>query len=145
MARYRPPEGATQRSRGIRKEPTDAETRMWSLRRHCLPDAHFRRQAPIRKFTADFASHGLKLVVEVDGGQHSEKRDGRRTALIEAEGYRVLHFWNHDVLSKGDGVATFLAPYCGDASPTHEHRPAIRSHARGHGDLLILPHRGGRD
>jgi very-short-patch-repair endonuclease len=101
---------------------------MWSLLRHCFPDAHFRRQVPIRKFTAAFASHGLKLVVEVDSGQHSEKRDRRRTALIEAEGYRLLRFWNHDVLGNGDGVAAVPATYCGEITPT-----------------LTLPHQGGGD
>jgi very-short-patch-repair endonuclease len=91
---------------------------MWRLLRGCFPDAHFRRQVPIRHFTADFASHGLRLVIEVDGGQHCEARDSARTALIEAEGYRVLRFWNHEVLGNADGVATMLAPYCADVTPT---------------------------
>jgi len=73
---------------------------------------------PIRDFTVDFASHRLKLVIEVDGGQHGGAKDQARTSLISAEGYRVLRFWNHDVLGNGDGVATMLAPYCGVATPT---------------------------
>jgi very-short-patch-repair endonuclease len=99
---------------------------MWRMLRDFFPEAHFRRQVPIRNFIADFASHALKLVIEIDGGQHSENVDRHRTALIEAEGYRVLRFWNHDVLGNGDGVVTVLAPYCGDATPTP-----------------TLPHRGG--
>jgi len=91
---------------------------MWRLLRTCLPDAHFRRQVPIRDFVADFASHQLKLVVEVDGGQHGGRDDEARTALIEAEGYRVVRFWNHDVLGNDDGVATMLASYCGNSTPT---------------------------
>jgi len=99
---------------------------MWRLLRGCFPDAHFRRQVPIRNLTADFASHGLKLVVEVDGGQHGGPTDQARTRLIEAEGYRVLRFWNNrvlrfwnnDVLTNGDGVATILAPYCGKSTPS---------------------------
>lgn len=91
---------------------------MWRLLRECFPDVRFRRQVPIRDFVADFASHGLKLVIEVDGGQHDADRDKTRTKLIEGEGYRVLRFWNHDVLGNGDGVMTVLAPFCGDATPT---------------------------
>jgi very-short-patch-repair endonuclease len=91
---------------------------MWRLLRECFPDARFRRQVPIRDFISDFASHGLKLVIGVDGGQHDARLDGRRTALIEAEGYRVIRFWNHDVLGNGDGVAVMLASVCGDATPT---------------------------
>jgi very-short-patch-repair endonuclease len=126
MVRYRPPMGATPRARRLRSNPTDAEKRVWRILRECFPEAHFRRQVPIRDFIADFASHRLKLVVEVDGGQHSEDVDKDRTALIEAEGYRLLRFWNHDVLGNGDGVLTLLATYCGDATPTP-----------------TLPHRGG--
>ena len=96
-----------------------AEKRMWRLLRECFPDAHFRHQVPIRHFIADFASHRLKLVVEIDGGQHGGAKDEGRSALIEAEGYRVLRFWNNDVLGNGDGVATMLAIYCGESTPTH--------------------------
>jgi very-short-patch-repair endonuclease len=91
---------------------------MWRLLRANLPGAHFRRQVPIRNFVADFASHGLKLVIEVDGGQHGGVADNERTMLIEAEGYRVVRFWNHDVLGNADGVMTALAAFCGDATPT---------------------------
>jgi very-short-patch-repair endonuclease len=91
---------------------------MWRLLRRCFPDAHFRRQVPLRDFVADFASHRLKLVIEVDGGQHSAGADRKRDTLIEAEGYRVLRFWNHDVLGNADGVMTVLATYCGDSTPT---------------------------
>ena len=82
---------------------------MWRLLRQCFPDAHFRFQVPMVRFTADFASHRHRLIIEVDGGQHSEERDRERTRLIVAEGYRVLRFWNHDVLSNPDGVATVIA------------------------------------
>jgi very-short-patch-repair endonuclease len=118
MARYRPSEGATPRARRLRNDPTDAEKRMWRILRTFFPDAHFRRQVPIRDFISDFASHRLMLVIEVDGGQHGGREDVERTALIEAEGYRVVRFWNHDVLGNGDGVAKILATYCGGATPT---------------------------
>lgn len=126
MVQHRPPIGATRRARHLRKNPTDAEKRMWRLLRECFADTHFRRQVPIRDFITDFASHQLKLVVEIDGGQHCKDADKDRTALIEAEGYRVIRFWNHDVLGNGDGVMTVLAPYCEAATPTS-----------------TLPHQGG--
>jgi very-short-patch-repair endonuclease len=128
MVQYRPPVGAARRARHLRGNPTDAEKRMWRLLRECFPDARFRRQVPIRDFVADFASHQLKLVIEVDGGQHDADRERTRTNLIEGEGYRLLRFWNHDVLGNGDGVATLLATYCAAATPT-----------------LTLPHQGGGD
>jgi len=87
---------------------TDAERAIWRLLRESFPEARFRRQAPIRSFIADFASHRVRLVIEVDGGQHSEEKDARRTRLIEAEGYRVLRFWNSDVLRNPDGVWTVI-------------------------------------
>jgi very-short-patch-repair endonuclease len=73
---------------------------------------------PIRDFIADFASHQLRVVVEVDGGQHGGPNDDDRTALIEDVGFRVLRFWNNDVLGNEDGVATMLATLCGDSTPT---------------------------
>ena len=82
---------------------------MWRLVRKNFPQAHFRHQAPMRRFIVDFISHRNRLVIEVDGGQHGDLRDVMRTQLIEAEGYRVLRFWNHEVLANRDGVATAIA------------------------------------
>ena len=82
---------------------------MWRLLKACAPDKHWRKQVPVRYYYVDFASHRAKLVVEVDGGQHSEERDAKRTALIEAEGYRVLRFWNNEVLSHPEGCARILS------------------------------------
>ena len=82
---------------------------MWRLLKLCAPDARWRKQVPIRHFIVDFASHQAKLVVEVDGGQHSEEVDADRTALIEAEGYRLLRFWNNEVMENIDGVLQTIA------------------------------------
>ena len=109
MVKYRPSEGSTERARNLRHQATHAEKRLWYLLRRSFPDHHFRRQAPIRSFHPDFVEHGARLVIEADGGQHSNVVDGDRTALIEAEGYRVLRFWNHEVLQNPDGILSVIA------------------------------------
>jgi very-short-patch-repair endonuclease len=95
-------------ARRMRAEPTEAERVLWQrLRRDiALSGSHFRRQAAIGPFIVDFASHRARLVIELDGGQHDwqQASDQSRTRLIEAAGYRVLRFWNNDVLSNLDGV-----------------------------------------
>ena len=97
------------RARALRRSATAAETRLWNLLRTQLREAKFRRQVPIGPYFADFASHGAKLIVEVDGGQHSAERDAARTTFLQAEGYRVLRFWNNEVLQNLDGVLAMIA------------------------------------
>jgi very-short-patch-repair endonuclease len=87
---------------------TDAERAMWRILRENFGDWHFRRQVPIRHFIADFASHRAKLIVEVDGGQHEVEVDAPRSVILEAEGYRVIRFWNNEVLGNQDGVWTAI-------------------------------------
>lgn len=82
---------------------------MWRLLRESFPQWHFRRQVPIRRYIADFASHRAKLVIEVDGGQHNNRADAGRTAILEAEGYRMVRFWNDEVLGNPDGVWSVIA------------------------------------
>src|SRR5262245_31717115 len=91
---------------------------MWRLLRESFPEAHFRRQVPIRHFIADFASHRHRLVIEVDGGQHEQAVDATRTAVIEAEGYSVLRFWNNDVLGNLEGVHAAIAGALLNRHPT---------------------------
>ncbi len=79
-----------------------------------LPGGHFRRQAPIGPYFADFAHHGARLVVELDGAQHGlptgQRHDAIRDAYLDAAGYRVLRFWNDEVVENLDGVVeTILA------------------------------------
>ena len=90
---------------------TDAEKRLWqNLRLPPFKSYHFRRQATIGGYFCGFASHGLKLVIEVDGGQHLENsKDDARTADLIKSGYRVLRFWNNDVLQNIEGVMTQIA------------------------------------
>ncbi|MCC7046862.1 MAG: endonuclease domain-containing protein [Alphaproteobacteria bacterium] len=91
----------------MRALPTDAERRLWSkLRYGQLGGLKFRRQAPIGAYIADFVCFPIQLIIEVDGGQHAtaERRDAARTAWLELQGFRVLRFWNNEVLSNTEGV-----------------------------------------
>ena len=92
------------RARAMRAEPTEAERKLWWNLRHrlALPASHFRRQVHLGRYIVDFASHSLKIVIEIDGGQHATQHssDAMRTKFLESEGYRVLRFWNNEVLGK---------------------------------------------
>tara|TARA_R110000850_G_scaffold118494_1_gene235555 strand:- start:1550 stop:1849 length:300 start_codon:yes stop_codon:yes gene_type:complete len=84
---------------------TAAERKLWSrLRNRQLENVKFVKQLPIGPYVADFAARSLSLVVELDGGQHSEAKDAARTELIEEHGYRVVRFWNNDVMDNIEGV-----------------------------------------
>jgi very-short-patch-repair endonuclease len=95
------------RARQLRNESTDAERRRWYfLRRHQLDGHKFRRQYPLAGFIVDFACVPARLAIELDGGQHLEaiEYDEGRTEALQREGYRVLRFWNDDVLLRTDDV-----------------------------------------
>jgi len=95
-------------ARHLRANSTDAERRLWShLRRKHINGARFRRQQPIGPYIVDFFCPEAKLIVEVDGGQHAEDSP-LRPDWLEACGYRVIRFWNNDVLSNMDGVLTMI-------------------------------------
>jgi very-short-patch-repair endonuclease len=93
-------------ARRLRKEPTDAETLLWSRLRQEQLGHKFTKQFPIGNAVADFACRRAKLVVELDGGQHdlAADADTERTRMIEAHGYSVVRYWNSDVLENLDGV-----------------------------------------
>lgn len=101
----------TSLGRKLRREPTEAEARLWSyLRASQFHNAKFTRQHPIGNFIADFACRSLRLAVELDGGQHAESpSDADRTRIIEAHGYRVIRFWNNEVLGNMEGVLQVIA------------------------------------
>ena len=94
-------------ARRMRHSPTDAEALLW---RHLRAGRHsgfkFKRQQPIGGFIVDFVCFSMKLVIEVDGGQHvdAQPADALRTQWLEAQGFEVLRFWNHDVLLRRDDV-----------------------------------------
>jgi very-short-patch-repair endonuclease len=110
-------------ARALRKSSTDAERILWSeLRDHRLNGASFRRQVPIAAYIADFVCHAAKLVIELDGGQHfsdtQKAADTRRSAIIEAKGFRVLRFSNHDVMTNRVGVLETIAAAVAARAPT---------------------------
>ena len=94
-------------ARTLRRNATDVEAKLWQhLKGRQLEGAKFRRQLPIARFVADFACEEVRLVVELDGGQHAERaeHDRNRSEILEAHGYTVLRFWNSDVTENLDGV-----------------------------------------
>jgi very-short-patch-repair endonuclease len=90
----------------MRREPTDAESRMWKLLRdHRLANFKFRRQVPFGGFILDFVCLEQRLVIEIDGSQHaSSEGDAARDAALMAEGFRVARYWNNDVLQQPASV-----------------------------------------
>ncbi len=96
-----------ERARALRNNPTEAERALWKhLRLRQLEGQKFRRQQPLDPYIVDFACLEKKLIVELDGGQHAEQvaSDAERTAWLEAQGFRVLRFWNHDVMKDIEAV-----------------------------------------
>ena len=94
-------------ARVLRSNATPAERVLWQQLRLLKSEGrHFRRQVPIAGFVADFACHSAKVIVELDGGQHADaiSYDERRTAILARHGYKVLRFWNNDVLEALEGV-----------------------------------------
>ena len=94
-------------ARNLRKTSTDAELRLWlQLKNRNLGGFKFRRQHPIPPYVVDFAWLEQKLIVELDGGQHAEQvvHDARRTDFLGARGFRVIRFWNDEVLRQMDAV-----------------------------------------
>ncbi|MCF8476617.1 MAG: DUF559 domain-containing protein [Pseudolabrys sp.] len=112
---------AKQRSfaKALRHGMTDAELALWrELRAHRLSGLSFRRQTLVGRFIVDFVCHELRLVIEIDGGQHAEsKRDLARDRWLSSKGYRVLRFWNSDVLRNRRCVLEAIAGAAAESTP----------------------------
>ena len=100
----------TCRARALRRNSTIAERTLWRLlRSRQLAAAKFRRQVPAGPYVADFVSFGHRLVIECDGGQHADDpSDETRDVWFAGQGFRVLRFWNNDVLNNPEGVLTTI-------------------------------------
>ena len=110
-------------ARALRKNSTNAERVLWAaLRDHRLNGVSFRRQVPIKNFIADFVCHAAMLVIELDGGQHfsdqAEQADAARSAVIGAQGFKVLRFSNLDVMENPTGVLETIATAVAERAPT---------------------------
>jgi len=95
--------------RELRRQGTHAERVLWlKLRNKQLAGIKFRRQQPLGDYIVDFISFDKKIIVEIDGGQHNEEliagQDEIRTAWLIGQGFRVIRFWNNDVIDNLDGV-----------------------------------------
>jgi very-short-patch-repair endonuclease len=98
------------RARALRQNQTDAERRMWMLLRdRRLAHLKFKRQVPIGNYIVDLVCLQKRLIIEIDGGQHNENRaDAVRTAWLESQQFKVIRFWNNDVLKNSEGVLTAI-------------------------------------
>jgi very-short-patch-repair endonuclease len=112
----------------MRGAPSDAELRLWRLLRdRRLNGIKFRRQVPLGPYIVDFLCVGAKLIVEADGSQHAESpRDKARDAYLESQGWKVLRFWNNEVLQDFGACKTLIRPF-GPPSPRGR-RGAERGH-----------------
>ncbi|MEI5680836.1 MULTISPECIES: endonuclease domain-containing protein [unclassified Mesorhizobium] len=105
-------------ARSLRRELTEAEDRLWQeLRGRRLDGIKFRRQGPVGRFVADFLCADAMLIVEIDGSQHADSEyDRDRDAELKARGFRVLRFWNDDVLREMNSVCDTIIAYVRDTS-----------------------------
>jgi very-short-patch-repair endonuclease len=124
------------RAKAMRHEPTPAEHRLWRiLRAKRFAGYKFKRQLPIDHYIVDFVCLTQRLVVEADGGQHSESVDARRDAYLAAQGFRMLRFWNSDIFDNEEGVTerifAALESPLPNPSPAEGRGALVERHAHG--------------
>ena len=122
------------KARQLRQDMTDAEHAPWRiLRNRQFAGVKFRRQVAIGPYIADFVCYDERLVIEADGGQHNKsKTDNLRDAWFAASGFRVLRFWNNEILKNAEGVAAAIAMALERSAP-HPAPSGPPSPARGEG------------
>ena len=119
-------------TKNLRKRPTEAEKLLWRrLRVKQMEGLKFRRQQPIDNYVVDFVCFDKRLVIEVDGGQHAveKQKDVRRDNYLRKHGFKVLRFWNNEVLQNIEGVLGEIRKNCLN-SP---HPPSPQPSPRGRG------------
>ena len=125
------PSGRVTRVRHARRNAPEPERKLLRGLREAFPELKWRHQAPVGPFDADIMCFSEALVIEVDGDTHAgrENRDAARTAIIESEGFRVVRFWNNDVMQNLDGVLETVAK-----SLSHREREGASQARKGEGD-----------
>ena len=110
----------------LRRNMTDAEHLLWRhLRGHRLAQHKFRRQQPLGPYVVDFVHFGARLIVEADVGQHNaSERDAQRDAWLKGQGFRVLRFWNNEILLNTDQVLAVIFEAVGGVSASPQPSPA---------------------
>jgi very-short-patch-repair endonuclease len=127
-----------QRARKLRHDMTPQERKLWSKLRELnrMLGLHFRRQAPIGPFIADFADLGRRLVIEVDGGGHCGPRDVVRDEWLSSQGFRVVRFWNPEVPGNIEGVMQVIFDAVDGESLAEGVPPTPGPSPRGGGEVL---------
>jgi len=105
-----------QRAKNLRKQSTDTKIHLWYYLRANRLGYKFKRQVPIGNYIVDFVCLEKRLIIELDGGQHSDnqKYDMDRTAWLDERGFEVLRFWNHDVLQQTESVIEIIIKTLGE-------------------------------
>ena len=130
------------RARQMRREPTEAEYKLWFYLRAEQLGVKFRRQLPLGDYIVDFVCLPNKLIVELDGGQHTRQRDydEQRTRWLNSQGFQVLRFWNCDVLDDVETVIDVIWRALGSPSRSTQPNPETTNIAS---TLPPSPRRGG--
>jgi len=103
----------TNMARNLRKRSTEAENLLWRhLRAKRLEGLKFRRQQPIGNYIVDFVCFEKRIIIEVDGGQHTEEKDSKRDKWFNEQGFKVLRFWNNEVFGNTSGVLEVIRENC---------------------------------
>jgi len=126
------------KARQLRKNATDAESKIWKmLRNRHFSSFKFRRQEPLGRYIVDFVCYEKKIVVETDGGQHCERKgyDEKRTGWLNNKGFKVLRFWNNDVMKDFAAVKQVIwenlkSVPSPESSPTRGEETIIRNNVK---------------
>ena len=116
------------RAKGLRRRMTDAERKLWcAIRANRRCGVQFRRQVPLGPYILDFASHSVRIVIEVDGGQHFTHQglapDAKRDEWLTSQGYQVMRFTNIEVLNNLEGVLSQLTEAISASTPLPDPPP----------------------
>ncbi|WP_089726760.1 endonuclease domain-containing protein [Candidatus Thiosymbion oneisti] len=106
----------TKLAKNLRKNSTDAERMLWThLRAHRFHGLKFRRQQPVGRYIVDFICFQKDLIIELDGGQHAERKvaDRQREAFLKARGFRILRIWNNELMNNLEGSLRAIEIACG--------------------------------